>query len=346
MKITAVSTPQAPVASPSDGRSASAERMAAVVAKMEGREPAAPETSGDAQVDRAQEAIKKIKMRTNRNTTVLAPAPAEPTPEAVTTDPVDAQSDIPATNEQATAASEATKPLSPQFAALAREKRALQAMKREIDAQRAALAQPNDATASGYTKEQIKANALSVLREAGVTNEELTEAVLRESQDYGPGYSKLEAEVNTLKQLVETQAKSLTDQEANVERQVLSQIRSDVDGLVSQGDEFEAVREAGYQPKVVELMHQVFKKEGKLLDASEAATIINNELIDEALKFARLKTVQGRLKPPAPIEQPQAPKPSAPNTKTMRTLTNRDGSSAISTSRRERAIAAAEGRLK
>lgn len=353
MKISPVASSAQVSTNPDEGKSAGSDRIARAKAAMNGE--AAPvaqteQTTGDAQADRALASVKRIKMRTQRSVNrhgdpvvradaVAAETPVEPSQAPETTTPSDTLANI----EQTQVSPEATEAMSPQFAALAKAKRALQAKERELATREAALTTPQ-ATPAGYSKDQIKANALSVLREAGVTNEELTEAILRESQDYGPGYTKLESEVQELKKLLENQNKSLEQRELDAEKQVLTQVRRDVDSLIATGDDFEAVREAGYAPKVVDLIYKVFKQDGEILDIADAAKLINDELIEESLKFAKLKTVQSRLTPPAQ-QQPAAKQP-APNTKTMRTLTNRDGTSSLSMSKRERAIAAAEGRLK
>ena len=347
MKISPIASPSQVAVNPNEGQSANASKIAAAKAIVNGQEPAQAkpqQTNADPQVERAQQSIKRIKMRVNRNTTVIAPKEA-----AVesTTAPVTQQNNVLDNTEQTKPASEAIDPGSPQFAALAKAKRALQAKEREIATREAALLnQPSAQTGDFYTKEQVRANALKVLRESGVTNDELTEAILQEAQDYGPGFNKLESEVKAIKQAFENQEKKFTEQEAGVERQVLTQIRKDVDHLVANGDVYEAVRETGHAPKVVELIHRTFKQTGEYLDTSEAAQLVNDQIIEDSLKFARLKSVQSRLAPQAPTAQQTPVEQNRPNTKTMRTLTNRDGSSSISMSKRERAIAAAEGRLK
>lgn len=344
MKITAVASPT-PVVNVDEGHSAGVDRRAKAIAAASGQTvgQAQVQTSPEAQKEQAN--IKRIKMTTQRspNRHETSAPEAAPTPEALAAET--APSDILAPVEQAQPSLEATDPESPQYVDLVKAKRALQAKEREIAAREAALtATPPATQASGYTRDQIKANALSILREAGVTNEELTEAVIREANDYGPGYSKLETELKALKEGLENQTKAMNEREQSAEKQALSLVQHDVEQLVAKGDEFEAIRAKGYAPKVVALIHKVFKEEGKLLDNAEAATLIENELINEAMKLGALKKVQTRLNPGSATQT--AAKPGAPPTKTMKTLTNRDGSTSLSMSKRERAIAAMEGRLK
>lgn len=347
MKVSMVPVGNIPGVNPNEGNSAGPERMARAKAAALGQK--APETIPDLQVERAQNSIKKIKMRTQVSpdrhlkleevpvTTEIAPPMVEAPLEAV------APSDSLASTEPVVEVTEDTKPLSPQFAALAKQKRALQLKEQEILAREKVLE-----TSSGDTKSleeyrnRIKANALSVLMEEGVTYDQLTEQILASNQE-NPDLSSLKAEIKALKEGLDNQSKTMTDREVQAEQQVLAQIGRDVTSLISQGDDYEMTREAGYGQKVVELIHRTFKEKGEYLDTSEAAALIEKELLEEALKFANLKKVQNRLKPPA---QTQTVQPDRPGTKTMRTLTNRDGSSSTSMSKRERAIAAMEGRLK
>jgi hypothetical protein len=315
------------------GHSAGSDRMARAKAIAGGETPQAPQapTPQDHQVNRV---MQRIKMKTQVS-------PDRFIPETLST--LTPQSDILDTNEQTQAAPEVTQPLSPQFAALAKAKRALQVKEKEIQAREIALAQSSDTTSDRFTKEQIKANALRILRESGVSNDELTEAILREAQDYGPGYTHLEGEIQALKNALDTQNKSNEEREKQSERQVLGVMKQNIDRLVSTGDTYELTREAGYAPKVIELMYRTFKKTGEVLDERDACQFIEDELMSESLKFAAIKKVQSRLNP-TPTEKPQAAKPGAIPTKTMRTLTQRDGASSVPGSRRERAIAAFYGR--
>ena len=353
MKISPVATPVQSL-NPNEGMSANPDKKAKAVAAAAGEpvEAANQKNHTDPQVDRAQNSIKKIKMRTQRSpdrhmrleeapvTTQFIPKETQTPEETAPT-----QSDKMATNEQAPAVSEDTKPLSPQYAALAKEKRALQLERQKLEAEKQALsAQTKDTTSLEEYRARIKANALKVLQEEGVTYDQLTEQILASNQE-NADLTALRNEIKALKEGLENQNKSLTERDAQTEQQALNQINRDVVQLVSQGDDYEMIREAGYTTKVTELIHRTFKQTGELLDTQEAADLIENELLEESLKFAKIKKVQSRLNP-SPTQQIQPVQKDRPNTKIMRTLTNRDGASSVSMSKRERAIAAMEGRLK
>lgn len=346
MKVSPMAPGATPIVNPNDGLSADPGRLAKAKAIAMGEAAPVrelPHPTLDAQVERAQNSIKRLKMRTQMSSDRhIEPLLAAEQPIEAAVAP---EIDKVAITEQTTVASDDTKPLSPQFAALAKQKRALQLKEQELLAKEKALSSPETMTKGleDY-RARIKANALKVLQEEGVTYDQLTEQILA-SGSGNEDYLALKAELKSLKEDVN---KTLTDRDTQAETQVLSQIRKDVDRLIATGDDYEMIREAGYGPKVVELIHRVWKKEGEIMTEQEAAGLIETELLEESLKFARIKKVQSQLNPtPAPIVQTQQPvTQDRPNSKIMRTLTNRDGSSAISLSKRERAIAAMEGRLK
>lgn len=304
-----------------NGRTASPQKMAAAKAIAAGISVTQSDTPVDAQVERAQQSIRKIKMKTNFSTDRIE-APSEPEPVAA------ADSATPDAAEQAQVPEE-TKPLSPQFAALARQKRALQVKERELADREKALASAQPGTGGEEILAKLKSDPLGVLQEAGVTYDQLTEAVLSNPQN--KEISQLREELKALKEGVD---KNLSDRDANTEKQVLQAIKREADLLSSQGDEYELVRATGSQQHVVELIHRTFKQTGEVMDTTEALGLIENELVNDYAKLANLKKIQSKL---APAPTQQLPE------KQMRTLTNRDGATP-STDRRQRAIAAFYGK--
>lgn len=313
-----------------------ADRLAAAKAIAAGQSPmriAESDTPTDPQVERASRALKKIKMRTqvspDRHIAEETPAIDAAAPVAETT-----QSGENATPDVAepTQAPEETKPLSPQFAALARQKRALQVKEREIAEREAKLVPPN--MDEYVSKADLLANPLKVF-ESGVTYDQLTEAILS-----GQGDSKiqaLEAKIAALEKGVDTK---LSERDNQAEQQVLSEMTREAKLLVAEGEDFALVREKGFVPKAIKLIHETWKKSGEILDVSEALSLVEEELLKEEIKFASLEKVRSKLTPPQPEQQQPQPKNSG-----MRTLTNRDGATP-SLGRRERAMLAFSNQLR
>jgi hypothetical protein len=254
------------------------------------------------------------------------------------------QGDIPDAIETTQAVSEEIKPLSPQFAALAKAKRELQVKESSLLAREKALA---DQSVGKPGQEELinrlKSDPLSVLQEHGVTYDQLTEAILSNQSERNPTVLKLEEEIKAIKAGLEGRDKSQIEQQAAQKQQVLNQMANDADRIIAQGDEYEMVRETGSRPDVIKLIEKTFDTTGEVLDVEEALKLVEDELIEESLKIARIKKVQGRLNPVT--QEVTQPKQVNSNVRVMRTLTNRDGAS-VPSSAKERAIAAFHGRNK
>ncbi len=263
--------------------------------------------------------VRSLKMSVNRT-----PGQELPTTEAALT--------IPDPSQETTATTEATEPLSTQAAAVARHRRALQVKERELDDRIKAFEARSTGT-DFIPKAKFVEDPLGVLLENGVTYERLTEAILANQ-----GSSELTSLKAQMKAMEEGFDKKLTDREAQQKQQVLAEMGREAMQLASQGDDFALVRESGSVPKVIELIDRVHAESGDVLDVREALRLVEEELIGEAEKLARLQKVQSRLSP-QPVTQPQQQQ------RMIRTLTNRDTAQAP-LSRRARALAAFNGQLK
>lgn len=267
------------------------------------------------------------------------------------------------TNETSTAevdaSLEATKPkeepLSSQYANLARKEKALRAQARarqaEYDAQKAAIeareaamkAKEAEYQSSYVPKDKLKSDPFSVLSELGLSYDEITQLAMNapkaEDVQRQRETDELRNEIKAIKQAQE-------DQQKQSYQQALNNITSEAQSLVRNDPNFETIRETGNVRLVTKLIERVFEKEGTLLTVEEAATEVEEELVNRALKMSRIGKIQQRLRSAqqaaAPKPQPEAPKQQ--QQPQLKTLTN-----AVSSSRpmsmRERAIAAMEGRL-
>lgn len=232
--------------------------------------------------------------------------------------------------ESANAEPEATEPLSPQFAALAKQRRALQQERQVLEREKAQA--KSSTQVDSIAKAQLKSDPLGTLLGLGLTWDDLTKAVT----DYQSGPNSRFQEFETrFKTLEETFDKKLTDREHQAEQQALGEIRKEASMLIAQGDEFEAIRETRSLPHVMTLIERVYREKGQLLSTREALKLVEDDLINESITRARFKKVQSQLAPPAPL----APQPQQ---RFMRTLTNRD-TAQVPLDRKARALAAALG---
>lgn len=232
------------------------------------------------------------------------------------------------------AVDDATQPLSPQFAALAKQRRALQQEKQAFEREKAETAKAKQDVAS-VDLARLKSDPLGVLQEAGIGYEQLTEAVLANQNGDNPKVRELEAKIAALEAGLD---KKLADKDSQSEQAALAEMRKEANQISSQGDDFELIRETGSVPDVMRLIEQTYRKSGEVLDVREAMGLIEEELIKDGLKIAGLKKVQSKFAP-APLPPPQQQQ------RQMRTLTNRD-TAQVPMDRKQRALLAWSGNLK
>lgn len=226
---------------------------------------------------------------------------------------------------------EVTRPISPQLAELARQRRALQVRERELAEKLKAFEdKPQNSTWVDPTR--IQSKPLEVLRELGVSYDKLTEDILAEQSGISPEMRALQEKVESLEKGFETK---LSERDQQAETQVLAEMQRDADRLIEGSPEdFELIKGTNSQKKVTELIHRTWKTTGEVLDVQEAAKLLEDQLVQDSLKMTNFGKIRKQLAP----EQTQT-------VQKFKTLTNRDTAQPI-TDRRSRAIAAMRGVLK
>lgn len=292
------------------------------------------------QVEQPRPDARRLRMKTNFSTNrdfpepqaeggmVAASTPATAAPSAHPEGST--ESSTPDTAEPG--AVEVTQPLSPQFAALAKQKRALQLERAEFEKQKAAQVQgvsPEDFAA------KLKADPLGVLQEHGVTYDALTEAILSDKQQINPEILSLKQKLADLEKGIESKFQS---NESRQEEAALTEMLYEAEALAKEGENFEMIRSEDAYDQVLRLIHKTYKDTGRVLDVTQAMETVENQLMARAEKLASINKVRNKIAPPSPT-------PAQPAQRGMRTLTARDTASPV-TDRRARAIAAAMGTLK
>ncbi len=228
-------------------------------------------------------------------------------------------------------ATEDTQPISPQFARLAKERRALQVKERELKAREEAMATTSQGS-DAIPLARLKAEPLKVLLESGVTYDELTQAILN-----GQGNSEvaeLKTKLGALEQGIDDRfKKTATDQE----QAVLAEMGREAKQLAATGEDFALTREMGRIPDVVSLIEKTYRESGEVLDVREAMELVEAELLKDAERIAGFEKVRQKYMPQMPPQQQRQTG--------MRTLTNRDTASVPMTAK-QRALAAFNGTLK
>lgn len=271
----------------------------------------------------AQPQVRSLKMNTNATPEWQRPvAQVQDLPPAAPKHPNHNQ------NEDQDNADEVTQPLSPQFAALAKERRALQVMKKQLEDERKAFTEPGQ---GNVDLARLKSEPMRVLLENGVTYEQLTEAILA-----NPGNPEIYELKKKLQELESGFDEKLSARDQQAQKQVLAEISREVKGL-AEGEEFELIRGMNRADDVVKLIERNFKETGEVLGTREAMQLIEDELMKDIDKYTGFKKVQTKFA--SPHSQMQS------HQQGMRTLTNRDTANAPM-SAKQRAMAAFYGQLK
>lgn len=249
--------------------------------------------------------------------------------------------------------------LSRQFAQLARQEKAIRQKAQQLQQQEQAI-KAREAELSGkpqfdpkqyYTKDQVKQDALSILADAGVSYEELTQQIISQ-QPTDPRVQRtitqLQEQIQELKSAREADKKSQEESQSTQYQAALRQIESDTTSLINaEPEEYEAIRKTGKRAvkEVVRLIKDTYDKDGILLTVEEASKRVEDYLVEENYNMANnINKIKRRLTEVAPksttstaqtAAKPQQPQP-------MKTLTNA-ASSVRKLSAKERAILVFKG---
>lgn len=252
-----------------------------------------------------------------------------------------------------------------QLAILARKERALRAKSQQQEQalktkeatwaqEKSALEQRVQELETGYIpKSSLKQAALEALQRGELSYDEITQEVMNPTDPrITANMSRLEKQVADLQAKLDRAAKGAEEQSNVQYKAALKQIETDVTNLVKVDPSFEMIKHTGSVRDVVELIEETYKQDGYVMTVEEAAQQVEEYLVEEASKLARVDKIKRRLAPAASTvkkeeaeqSQTQTPKPQQ-QSQPMKTLTNTNtGSRKLSN--RERALLAFKGELK
>lgn len=258
-------------------------------------------------------------------------------------------------NEAPQAPSEQDKLQAQRLASLAARERQARKIQQESQAARQARTQlesenaqlKSELEAFKARKQRLSEDPWSVLIEDGLTPEQISDRVFSPEamdkyklQSFGSDLKKdLQSQIDAVKA---AQEQSQTQQYEQAKKQIRSEVKMLIDG----DESFEAMKANGDDAcdAVVDLIEATFKETGELMDVDAAAKEVEEYLIEEALKLAKLKKIQSKLNPPQENTlktSVQEPRQQA-NTLTNRVTSNSSNSNSAK-ARRDRAIAAFVG---
>lgn len=249
-----------------------------------------------------------------------------------------------------------------QLAVLARKERAqrvkaqqeaqrFQADRQSWEAEKQQLSQRLQELESGYIpKSQLKQATFEALQSGELTYDEITQEVMN------PIDRRSQIAISRLEQRIAEQDKKLAAYDSKVQESqtqqyqaAVKQIETDVRNLVKVDPSYEMIQVTGSQRDVVELIEKTYQEDGYVMTVEEASQQVEDYLVEEASKLARIQKIQKRVSPPQPAvkkaDETAKQTPSNQQTQPMKTLTNANSGSRKLTAR-ERAILAMRGELK
>lgn len=346
-----------------------------VVPKFGPDGPAAlPTARAEAEVSARERAIAKLigaAPGTNQNQ-VSAEEVAAVSPETVNNHsvetPVSASEETPAPSEavEAPAKTEETTPLSSQYAVLARKEKALRQQMAKFQAdqrafkeqsQRTSTPQASDTAAQELAalKARLASDPLGLMNEQGHTWDDLTQRALNQPSPNEIALQRkiaqMEAKLAQFDEYTTKAQKAVEDHQTSAYQTAINQLRVDTRNVVNADPEFETIKAEGRHNDVVELIEETFKQgfdenypKGSIMPIEVAAKLVEDHLVEKALKLYKLNKIQKRLAPTPAASAQKQPAKAPPQQQQMKTLTN-DVGSTRKLSSRERAILAFDGKL-
>lgn len=249
----------------------------------------------------------------------------------------------PITNPDSNSTSERhedTKPLSPQLALLAKQRRALQVKERELAEKEQAL--------SGKVPGTIPLDALKdpaqtmrVLREAGLTYQDLIKAVQSDNQGLPDAPSPKDEEYQKrFTELEEKFQKQLEERDQLAKNEALNTMREEARSLADK-PEYDLIKRMGKVDDVIRFIDTVHEKTGDLLSVDKAMQLYEEQLEEDYRPLVDSPRFKSQQDPrDFPPQAPQQRYQQAPPT-----LRNRD-TAQVPLSAKQRAIQAFYNNMK
>lgn len=238
--------------------------------------------------------------------------------------------------------------LSPKYAQLARREAAVRAKELEIKAAEEKLKAKDEEYRTKYIpKDEVGKRLTSNFQEAssefGLSYDQLTQSLLNQPSAETQAYEDLKRQIEQMKSAQEQEKQQATEREQANYNRAIESIRQQAMELVETDPEFETIKSLEQAEQIVEHIVETNKTTGKVLTVAEAAKVIEERLIEEAIRVAKLQKVQARLAPKP--EEPAKVDPKSQSLASAKTLTNSVGVNRPLTAK-ERALLAFKGELK
>ena len=226
-------------------------------------------------------------------------------------------------------------PFAPKFAALSRKEKALQQkmshfenQRKEWDAQQAA----NSDKYKGYETlaERIKTKPFEVMKEHGLTFEQLSEMALNDEQPTQDMVTndRLSSAMQKIEALEARLAETDKVEKERVAAKTVDGFKNDIISFVEENlSEYELIKANGSTDLVYEVIEQHYDATNTILDVKDAADEVESYLEEQVKKFSSLdkvKKMMGVLDTPIEPTIERQPSPTLSNTHAA-TVPNRNG---------------------
>lgn len=235
----------------------------------------------------------------------------------------------------------------PRLATYAKKEQQLRKMQMELQAEKAKWEQESTKYQTDYLpKARLQEDPLAVLSEMGYDTDKLSQLLLNAPNANDPTVRMFQSKIKALE---EKQAAADRRAEETIKgqfEQAKKQIANEAKLLVDGSADYETIKSAGMHDAVTELILQTFEQSGVLMDVSEAAQQVEEHLINEGMKFAKISKIQQRMQPKETAQAQPGNGQTGMKTITQNLAQPQSGKSLTAAERRARAIAAFNGQLK
>ncbi len=218
--------------------------------------------------------------------------------------------------------------LSPQLTALARKEQALRQKEQAFKAEKEAIEKERAEYAKlRELKTKLDAKDYSVLEEMGVDYNEYSNQLINKLNGETPESARIRDLEAKLSKLEETQ-KSTTTKQYDA---TISQYKKEISSVVASNPEFDTIKSLGAEEHVLQHILDTFNEDGDILTVDQAAKEIEEALLEEAEKMAKLKKIQAKLQSAPSQQKKTLPAPRSG----LRTLSNSVSQATPSTPRNQ-----------
>ena len=233
------------------------------------------------------------------------------------------------------------------LADMARKEKQVWAELKKVKAEKEAIAKAQEGK---LTKDEFLSQLRQDPTQLGLSYDELGQVYLNQGTPVDQQVKTMAARISELESKLSQAVTGAQEAQTAAYQQAIKQIDTEVKTLVNKSDAYEVTRSQGAEDAITKLIELTYQEEGILMDVEDAAAQVEAHLEQEALAlFNKSQKLKAKLSPatPAPsAEETQLKQAQNPQTRPNTLTHGMVQASSKPMSRRDRAIAAFQGKLK